>query len=235
MNTRRIFVINVVIFMVLFIVLYFGYGYYYRTTHYVSTDDATIQATLVPIEAEYTGQLETWTVSNGQRVDAGQLLGSLSTGTEMQQLGSAAKVSSVSRAVKRAAAITAPFAGTVTQVTAVPGQMVTPGLPLADVVDTAHPFVVANINETAIRHVAVGETVDIYVDAYPNLSLQGTIASIGMAANSFFALIPPNDAASGNYTKVTQTIPVKITLSGATGANLIPGSNVTVRIHRNNN
>lgn len=67
----------------------------------------------------------------------------------------------------------------------------------------------ANIKETQIRHVKIGLPVDIKVDAYPDLVFAGTVEKIGDAATSQFSLLPSTNP-SGNFTKVTQRIAVKI-------------------------
>lgn len=232
LNIRRIILFNVIGLLVLLGILYAGYTFYYRGIHYVTTSNAFIEGQEVPIAAQFAGNLSSWNVQNGQTVTAGQKLGQEDTSIELQQVGALAKNVSVSKSIANAAVITSPISGTVMQTSAAVGQIAAPGQALATVVDLNKLYVVANVNEADIRHVNVGDTVDIYVDAYPNLSLKGTVESIGLAANSLFALIPPSDQASGSYTKVTQTIPVKIALSGYSGANLAPGMSTTVRIHR---
>jgi len=70
-------------------------------------------------------------------------------------------------------------------------------------------WVEANIKETAVRKVEPGQKVSVEVDAFPGEEFPGTVARVGYAATSEFALIPsPNP--SGNFTKTTQRIPVKI-------------------------
>ncbi|RBW51243.1 HlyD family secretion protein [Marinobacter sp. F3R11] len=70
-------------------------------------------------------------------------------------------------------------------------------------------WVEANVKETAVRKVKPGQKVSIEVDAYPGESFRGTVTRVGYAATSEFALIPsPNP--SGNFTKTTQRIPLKI-------------------------
>jgi multidrug resistance efflux pump len=181
---------------------------------------------------EIPGTLSDWNVSSGTTVTAGEVLGHVSTSAELQQLGQAASNPQVVKSVSNAAKIESPISGTVVNTTATAGQLVAPGQSLGEVVDLSKLYVVANLNETTLRNIDVGDTVDVYIDAYPDLSLKGTVESIGLAANSFFSLIPPSDSASGTYTKVTQTVPVKISLSGYGGENLLPGMSVSVRIHR---
>ena len=97
--------------------------------------------------------------------------------------------------------------------------------PKAGVIDT---WVEANIKETQVRRLKVGQRVAIDVDAYPDDKFIGRVAKIGGAATSSFALLPtPNP--SGNFTKVTQRIPVKITFEQRPRP-LAPGMMVEVEI-----
>ena len=232
MNVRRIVLFNVIGFIVVLGILYAGYTYYYRGTHYVVTSNAYVEGTVVPISTEIAGKLTNWSIQNGSTVSAGQKVGQQDTGLELEQLGALGKDPKVAQSVLDAANITSPISGTVTQSSGSAGQLAGPGQSLASVVDLNKLYVIANVNETALEHVNVGATVDISLDAFPNLSLKCTVESIGLAANSLFALIPPADEASGSYTKVTQTIPVEISLTGYSGDNLVPGMSATVQIHR---
>lgn len=75
--------------------------------------------------------------------------------------------------------------------------------------DPLNLWVEANIKETAIEKVKVGQPVDIAVDAYPDVAFHGRVARVGNAATNQFALLPsPNP--SGNFTKITQRVPVRI-------------------------
>lgn len=232
MNVRRIVLLNVIAFVVVLAAVYGGYNYYYKSTHYVSTDNATITGQVVPLNAQFAGKLVSWDVAPGDTVSSGQVVGQVDSSLEKQQLGAAAKTPAVTKAIASAAKIVSPLNGVVVQSSALSGQPVSPGQPLGEVIDLSSLNITANINETDLRHVDVGDTVDISVDSYPNLSLKGTVQSIGLTTNSFFALIPASNNASGTYTKVTQTVPVQISMSGWGGTDLRPGMSVTVRIHR---
>ena len=94
--------------------------------------------------------------------------------------------------------------------------------------DPENTWVEANIKETQVRRLKVGQRVAIDVDAYPDDKFIGRVAKIGGAATSSFALLPtPNP--SGNFTKVTQRIPVKITFEQRPRP-LAPGMMVEVEI-----
>lgn len=232
MSVRRIIFINILALLVILAAIYAGYNYYYQTTNFVSTTDATIQGEEIPVNVEFPGTLSDWSVKSGDPVTAGETLGKIGTAAALQQAGVLAKNPAVVQSIDQAAEIQSPITGTILRTTAADGQLAAPGQPLAYVVDLSKLYVTANVDETALRHIDVGQTVDISIDAFPDQSFKGTVESIGLAANSVFALIPPSDEASGTYTKVTQTIPVKISLAGYSGINLMPGMNATVHIHR---
>jgi membrane fusion protein (multidrug efflux system) len=105
--------------------------------------------------------------------------------------------------------ITAPQAGLIDQTFVNGGEYLLPGQRIALLHDPSDVWVKANIKETEIRHLKVGQPVDISVDAYPGSTFTGEVVRIGHAATSQFALLPSTNP-SGNFTKVTQRLPVKI-------------------------
>ena len=86
----------------------------------------------------------------------------------------------------------------------------------------------ANIRETEIARLALGQRARIEVDAYPERSFEGTVSVIGLAATSTFALLP-SAKPGGSFTKVTQRFPVRIALE-SDGESLRPGMMVEVFI-----
>lgn len=108
------------------------------------------------------------------------------------------------------------------------GEYVTPGQRLALVHDPEKVWIEANIKETDIRALVVGQTVEIKVDAYPSEEFVGKVQTIGSAATSQFALLPsPNP--SGNFTKITQRLPIRIAIDSPDNR-LKPGMMVEVKI-----
>jgi multidrug resistance efflux pump len=77
----------------------------------------------------------------------------------------------------------------------------------------------------------VSQTVDVYVDSFPGTALTGKVDQIGLATAGTFSLLPTSNT-TGNYTKVTQVIPIKISLDGYRGLGLVPGMSVSIRIHK---
>jgi membrane fusion protein (multidrug efflux system) len=108
--------------------------------------------------------------------------------------------------------VVAPAAGVVSRKSVEPGQLVQAGQPLLSVVQGSDTWVVANFKETQLRKMKVGQSVEIDVDAYPGHKFHGRVESISAATGARFALLPP-DNATGNFTKVVQRVPVKITLT----------------------
>ena len=91
------------------------------------------------------------------------------------------------------------------------GQYVQAGTQLMAVVPLAEAYIVANFKETQLANVRPGQQVEIEVDTFPGRPLHGRVDSLAPASGQEFALLPP-DNATGNFTKVVQRIPVKITL-----------------------
>jgi len=126
--------------------------------------------------------------------------------------------------------ISAPSDGVVGERKVRPGQMVNPGTQVISLVED-DLWVEANYRETQLRRVAVGDAAEVKVDAFPDLVLRGKVSSLSPASGSQFSLLPP-DNATGNFTKVTQRIPVRITLDPDTriAGQLRPGMSVVATI-----
>ncbi len=150
------------------------------------------------------------------------------------RIGTAQAQLNVVRTSLQNTVITAPMNGIVAKRYALPGDVVQPGQPILSVYDLGSVWVTANFEETKISSLKIGDPVEISVDAYPDLTLKGKIILFGASTASQFSLIPPNNA-SGNFTKVTQRIPVKIEIqhppaSGTDPYALLPGMSVEVRV-----
>jgi membrane fusion protein (multidrug efflux system) len=107
--------------------------------------------------------------------------------------------------------ITAPVDGTVGNRSLRVGQYVQAGTQLMAVVPLSAVYVTANYKETELTDVHPGQPVTIDVDMFPGQDVHGTVNSIAPASGQEFALLPP-DNATGNFTKIVQRIPVKITI-----------------------
>ena len=110
------------------------------------------------------------------------------------------------------AGIVAPVAGFVARRTVQVGQRVLPGNPLMAVVPAEQMWVDANFKETQLRHMRLGQEVELRSDLYGNdVKYKGRIASLGLGTGSAFSLLPAQNA-SGNWIKIVQRVPVRIAI-----------------------
>lgn len=93
------------------------------------------------------------------------------------------------------------------------GQLVQPGQTMVDIVDGTDLWVIANYRETQLPHIHEGDRVTLTADAVPGITYTGTVESISDATGAAFSLIP-QDNATGNFVKVEQRVPVRISLAG---------------------
>ncbi|MGO7046628.1 HlyD family secretion protein [Rhizobium leguminosarum] len=91
------------------------------------------------------------------------------------------------------------------------GQYVTSGTQLMAVVPLHAVYVVANFKETQLTYISPGQSVEIKIDSFPDISIKGHVDSVSPASGLEFSLLPP-DNATGNFTKIVQRIPVKIVI-----------------------
>jgi membrane fusion protein (multidrug efflux system) len=125
----------------------------------------------------------------------------------------------------------APADGFVSKKNVQPGQLVNAGQTLMSVVEDGQLWITANFKETQIENMKVGQDVEVKVDAYPGHSFKGKIQSIQAATGSKFSLLPA-DNSTGNFVKVVQRVPVRITLLDDKNDqyDLRAGMNVTVAV-----
>lgn len=128
--------------------------------------------------------------------------------------------------------ITAPSAGLVSKKNIQLGQLVQAGQTLFSIVNDNSIYITANFKETQLDKIRPGQKVDIEVDAYPEMKLEGEVYNFSPATGAKFSLLPP-DNATGNYVKVVQRVPVKILIHAdkATMDKLRPGMSVNVSVN----
>jgi membrane fusion protein (multidrug efflux system) len=128
--------------------------------------------------------------------------------------------------------VTSPIDGRITARSVNLGAYVQPGQLLLAIVPT-HVWITANFKETQLTDMRAGQSVELRMDAYPDLRLRGHVESLQAGSGSRFSLLPPENAV-GNYIKVVQRVPVKIELDGvvAAGLDVAPGMSVvpTVKV-----
>jgi membrane fusion protein (multidrug efflux system) len=122
--------------------------------------------------------------------------------------------------------VRAPGAGRVAKKTVEVGQRLQPGQPLLSIVSD-RTWVVANFKESQLRHLRVGEKVDVEIDAIEGRTFHGTLESFSPGTGAKFSLLPP-DNSSGNFTKIVQRVPVKIVFDEPLPDDMIVGPGMSV-------
>jgi len=194
----------------------FGVRYVVDTSNYVTTDNAQVDGNQISINAPTSGTLQDW---KGQ------------VGAQLRENGQVGRIQMQGAYVQPQMPVRAPAAGTVAVDNGVPGTFVTAGTQLAVAYDAQGVFVTARVDETAVDEVRVGAPVKLAVDAFPDADLTGHVSEIQTGSAGVFSAFPQSNS-SGNFQKVTQVIPVRITFDDTQGLALAPGMNVTVKIHR---
>jgi multidrug resistance efflux pump len=123
--------------------------------------------------------------------------------------------------------VTSPVDGIVIAEPVAVGATVAAGQSIVTVVDPSQLWVNANIEETSISRVKAGQPVEVHVDALGH-SVQGRVEVVTPATANNFSLLPASNA-SGNFTKVTQLVPVRISVNLGNQPMLL-GANVEVKI-----
>ncbi|MBN7771806.1 HlyD family secretion protein [Clostridium aminobutyricum] len=203
----------------LIVVLAVVWGYFgYQNTHYITTDDAKVDATIIKISPQISGKMKELSFEENQMVEENQILARQSD----ESLPSGANIDMT--------VIRSPISGQIIKKMASVGEMGNPSVPIALMVNPSQLYITANIEEDKIESVKVGQEVHFTVDSFSKVWFRGKVESIGSAANSMTSLLSVQS--SGNsFIKVTQRIPVKISFSGEYEEKLLPGMNAEVKIY----
>ncbi|MEE8434430.1 MAG: HlyD family secretion protein [bacterium] len=122
-----------------------------------------------------------------------------------------------------------PVEGVVAKRMVDPGEVVQKGQAVFQIVEAGKSWVVANLEEDQISRIREGQSVRIWIDAYPDREFKGRVGSLYAATLSRFSLLPTSSA-SGSFIKVTQRVPVRIDWAQDDLPPMFPGLNVIVRI-----
>ena len=119
------------------------------------------------------------------------------------------------------------------------GMIVQADKPIFSIIEDKKWWVEANFKETQMRNIRIGQPATLSVDMFPNLKLKGVVESMGAGSGVTFSLLPPQNS-TGNWVKITQRFPVKVSIDNApkTAINgwnpLKVGSSVVVTIDARN-
>ena len=125
--------------------------------------------------------------------------------------------------------IRAPFDGIVANRAVEPGQFVQGGTRLMALVPADGAYIEANFKETQLADLHAGQKAEIRIDVFDGEVFEGKVLSLAPASGSEFSLLPPENA-TGNFTKITQRVPVKVSVPAELAEKLRPGLSVTVTV-----
>ena len=183
-------------------------GYFiYEGSFYYQTDNAMVDAVIYQLTANASGQLVIMNISQGDEVKAGQVLAQVEKGPYVRS----------------------PVDGTVTDVKMQKGDYVTASDVILVVVKTSDMYITANVEETNILKIQVGQSVSVSLDAYGR-SFDGYVEEVNTVTSTKLAGSATSFTTSGTYTKITQLIPIKIKLLDNVDLVNIIGTNATVKI-----
>lgn len=195
--------------LIVLVIVSCSIGYYFYNTNvlYFKTDNAKITSKMYTITPVTNGKVIEWNVDVGDVVKKDQVLG-------RQQV---------------LPYITSPINGTIVKNDVVKNETVSAATPLAIVADTDNMYVGVNIEETDIRKILVGQDVKITLDAYPDKTFKGKVTEIDNTTQTYFSGTS-SLSTSGTYTKVTQLVPVKVSIENNDNLPLTLGMNAIVKI-----
>ncbi|HCW7746868.1 TPA: HlyD family secretion protein [Staphylococcus aureus] len=208
---KKMILINVITVVVLLAIGIAGFYFWNKTTSYITTDNAKVNGDQIKIASPASGQIKSLNVKQGDKVATVTVQGQDGETKDME--------------------LKMPQKGTIAKLDGMEGSMVQAGNPIAYAYNLDDLYVTANIDEKDIKDVEVGKDVDVTIDGQ-KASVKGKVDSIGKATAASFSLMPSSNS-DGNYTKVSQVIPVKITLDSEPSKQVVPGMNAEVKIHKN--
>lgn len=223
-SARRVAIPLVLVIVV--IAAFVGGRSYLNGLQYVSTDNATVDGSLVLAGALHAGQVETINVQVGSVVRKGQVVARV----VLPSTASGPIIPTSAAQINVRESVASPFDGVVAAIPVGIGSTVQPGQAIVDLVDPSQLFVTANVDETQVKRVRLGQQVDVRVDSL-NETLAGQVQAIVPASAASFSLLPPENNTTGNFTKVTQLVPVRIAVAELSNQPLLFGTSVEVTIH----
>ncbi|ARJ51134.1 HlyD family secretion protein [Staphylococcus lutrae] len=214
---KKIILVNIVTIVALVVIGIVGFYFYNQSANYIKTDNAKVDGVQIKIASPASGKLTDLNVGEGDQLKKGETVAKLQTAGE----GDGPQTMTVQM----------PKTGTIVKLEAQEEGIVQAGQPIAYAYDMNDLYITANIDETAIKDVQAGQEVDVTIDGQ-DAKIKGKVDQLGFATASSFSLMPSSNS-DGNYTKVTQVVPVKIKLDNPPAHGVVPGMNAEVRIHKN--
>jgi multidrug resistance efflux pump len=225
LNLRRLIIPAAAV--VLVIGAAFGVNMYREGQMYVSTDNAQLTGTPVQVGAMNAGRVQSILPSVGATVHKGDTLAVVDLPSQVGTAQNGQPKLDFLPNGDSTVTVQSPLDGVVLSVPTTPGATVQAGQALVTLVDPGQMWVNANIEETNVSKVKVGQQVSVHVDAL-GTDVPGRVDSITPATANSFSLLPTSNT-SGNFTKVTQLVPVRISVNLGNQPALL-GSSVEVKV-----
>ncbi|PTI68521.1 HlyD family secretion protein [Staphylococcus succinus] len=214
---KKMVLVNVITIVVLVIIGVVGFHFYNQATGYVSTDNAKVDGEQIKVSAPASGEIKSFDVKNNDKLSKGDTVAKIAAKGEDGQ--------SQNMDVKM------PQKGTIVKTDGIEGSMAQAGTPIAYAYNLDDTYITANVDEKDIADVEEGKDVNVKLDG-EKAELKGKVEEVGKATAASFSMMPSSNS-DGNYTKVSQVVPVKISLDSKPSKNVVPGMNVEVKIHKN--
>ncbi|MBO0882475.1 MAG: efflux RND transporter periplasmic adaptor subunit [Mycobacterium sp.] len=205
----------------------FGFNMYREGQLYVSTENAQITGTPVQVGSMNAGRVQSITPSVGSTVHKGDSVAVIDLPSQVGAAQNGQPKLDFLPSGDSTVTVQSPLDGIVLSVPATAGATVQAGQALITVVDPGQMWVNANIEETNVSRLKVGQQVTVHVDAL-GTDVVGRVESITPATANSFSLLPTSNT-SGNFTKTTQLVPVRISVNLGNQPVLL-GSSVEVKI-----
>ena len=197
-------------------------------------DLATARAHLVVTQNQAQAASANVQQAQGRLVQSEPVAAQVSSAQAQAQLAHA-KVQTMEAALQSAqlslsyTKITAPSDGIASKLAVHPGSLVSIGQPIVQLVPQ-RTYVVANFKETQVRNMRPGQQVKVKIDAIGRQEFDGKLESLSGGTGASFSLLPP-DNASGNFVKVVQRVPVRVSWNGPSADRVPVGSSAEVTVY----
>lgn len=214
---KKMVLINIITIIVLIVIGVVGFYFWNNATSYVSTDNAKVDGDQMKIASPASGEIKSLDVKQGEKLKKGDKVAEVAAQGEGGQ--------------SKEMSIKMPKDGTIVKTDGMEGSMAQAGNPIAYAYNLDDLYITANVDEKDVADIEKGNDVDVDIDGQ-KATVSGKVDQIGDATAASFSLMPSSNS-DGNYTKVSQVVPVRISLDFEPSKNVVPGMNAEVKIHKN--
>ncbi|WP_270232984.1 HlyD family secretion protein [Staphylococcus warneri] len=214
---KKMVLINIITIIVLIVIGVVGFYFWNNATSYVSTDNAKVDGDQMKIASPASGEIKSLDVKQGEKLKKGDKVAEVAAQGE----GGQSKEMSIKMSKD----------GTIVKTDGMEGSMAQAGNPIAYAYNLDDLYITANVDEKDVADIEKGNDVDVDIDGQ-KATVSGKVDQIGDATAASFSLMPSSNS-DGNYTKVSQVVPVRISLDSEPSKNVVPGMNAEVKIHKN--